>query len=223
MTDKVACVMPTGDRPQFLEAAIKCFLAQSFSTSHLYILDDGKSPSSFYVPSDPRIHYFYEHAERRASTGLKRNATANLAKDYSVIVHLDDDDWYHPDHVGNVVSLLERTGKQVVGYHTISYWRESDKKAFKYLDNSLRPHAAGASLCYKRSFWEKHPFTDRDVAEDFLFTVDAMQYKELASEDGTAMLVARIHGANSCHPPFGGRTFPEIPISELPPMFLSTI
>lgn len=221
---KIACVMPTRNRAEFLDESIGCFLGQDFPGDlSLVILDDSDSekayitvPSNACRPRNREIHY-RRIAPMRFRTGAKRNEINSMAHDWDVIVHWDDDDWYHPSRVRNQISFLLSSRAPVVGYHSILYWSRANASAYQYNDPTFRPHAAGSSLCYYRDEWLYfNKFDDRQVAEDFLFCVRARNAGKLASQDGGQMLVARNHGANTCNPSFGTKKYPQVPTSELP-------
>ncbi len=218
---KISCVMPTADRLRFVPAAIECFLMQMWHGAELVIVDDGRRSCEHLVPIHPRIHYV--HYDRpRLSTGAKRNL-ANQFTTGDVIIHWDDDDWSHPDRIGRQIAFLQDSGKQVVGYHDMLYYREKDGAAFHFSDLEFRPNAAGSSLCYFRSWWKQHPFADRKTAEDFLFCANAHGHNQLAAEDNAGMLVARSHGTNTCQPPFGTRKYPGMPVDKLPLAFRQSL
>ena len=223
----VTCVMPTRNRPaRFLASALKCFFEQDYREEmELLVLDDSDEPAlpPFKRTEKRRVRYIWEDPIMgHSALGAKRNR-ANTKARGQVIVHWDDDDWYTPERVSRQVEFLLEQKKQVVGYHSFLYWREADGKGFMYTDPAFRPHAGGSSMCYWKSWWKQYPFMDRQVGEDFLFATTAKRYKELASEDGCEMLVARIHGSNTAHPVFGSRKFPEVPRERFPKGFLLTL
>jgi glycosyltransferase involved in cell wall biosynthesis len=212
--------MPTGNRKEFVPLAIKSFLSQDYGAKfELVVVDDGNVPCWDVVPELYNEFIRYEYRGRdygpRMSIGEKRN-WGNRSAHGDIIVHWDDDDWYHPSRLRDQIEHLLASGKQVVGYHSIHYYRESDKKTFKYNDPTFRPHGGGTSLVYWKKFWEVHKFPDRQIAEDFIFTTWARNTDQMASKDGLGMVVARVHSKSTCDPKFGTRKFPEVEAHTLP-------
>lgn len=214
--------MPTGNRQPFVRLAIANFLTQDYSGAELIIVDDGAEPTS--VPQHERIRYCYcsPGKGQRITTGAKRNAANALARG-ETIVHWDDDDWYAPSRLSHQLEFFHRSGKLVTGYHSILYWDYSQGKGFKYDDPTFRPHAAGTSMVYAKSFWDTYKFDNRTVSEDFHFCMWARNVNQLASQDSDGMVVARLHGGNTCVPRLGTIKYPSVPDSKFPPAFLSTL
>lgn len=224
---KISIVTPTlPNRRDWLTHAAYCLKTQYVPDLKLeWIILDEYSPANGrpYKPSLPFPHRYEQlTTSSPIPTGQKRNS-ANVFATGDVIMHWDDDDWYHPFRIVDQINFLQESGKQVVGYHSLLYWRYADSKGFKYDDPTLRPNAAGTSLVYTRQFWEKYPFEDRAIAEDFFFCMRAKNQQQLASKAGTDFVVARVHGKNTCKPHFGSGKFPEVPKSKFPVSFLLTL
>ena len=75
----VSRVMPTCDRRDFIEAAIRCYQEQTYRRRELVILDDGKDHIQDLVPDDPSIRYLIRPAREKMVTGAKRNLINSLA------------------------------------------------------------------------------------------------------------------------------------------------
>lgn len=223
---KISCVMPTRNRQSFLRGVVKCFFDQDYAGEmELVVLDDSdtNAPLDFTPPDvwpeNRRVTWIWQ--KPGMTTGEKRNA-ANALSTGDVIVHWDDDDWSHPSRVRTQLAFLQESGKLLSGYHSYLYYRMKDGAGFQYNQPDFRPHVGGSSMCYWRKAWDKVKFTDRVVGEDFIFTVQVGR-ENIASQAGGRMLVARAHDANTCHPSFGSRNFPAVPIDQFPPEFLLTV
>lgn len=84
----VTVIIPTYDRPQFLQEALESVLAQSFTDLECIVVDDGSS-ERVEVPRDPRIRLL-----RRSSNGgvaAARNSGIAEARG-RYVTFLDDDD-----------------------------------------------------------------------------------------------------------------------------------
>src|SRR5262249_14316305 len=99
----VSCIMPTRDRPAWMQQAVAYFLRQDYPERELLIVDDGSTDHANDVPHDPRVRYV--HLGRRLSIGAKRNRACELAKG-AIIAHWDDDDWYAAERLSTQVAPL---------------------------------------------------------------------------------------------------------------------
>lgn len=181
--------MPTKNRLRFLPRAIRCYQAQTYPNRELLILDDGPEGARELIPDDPTITYARCHGV--SSLGAKRNLACEMARG-EYIAHWDDDDWSHPDrlrtmHVG-ISAELAGTGA-VCGFRQCLFWNESSRSAHLY-DGALN-FVLGTSLFYRRDWWQRNKFQDRDIAEDYYFVKAARRV--LRVEDGLGMMVATTH------------------------------
>jgi glycosyltransferase involved in cell wall biosynthesis len=189
----VTCIMPTRDRRPFVPLAIACFLAQDYPHRELLVLDDGDRPVADFVPSDPRIRY--ERVEKALVLGAKRNLACRLAEG-DLIAHWDDDDWSAPQRLSSEVAALQRSGADVVGLDELLFVDLLGDRAWRYLyPKGSRPWVAGGTMCYRRSFWEAHPFSEISVGEDsrFVWTRGA----RVTALDDVTLYAATVHSGNT--------------------------
>lgn len=113
---KVSIITPTSaQRQNYFSSLYHCFKSQSYSNCELLVLEDNSSGSSFFSHlDDPAVRYFY--TERKVTIGEKRNQLIQAA-DGEVIVHFDDDDYYSPTYVEQ---LLQQLGEN--DFVTLSGW-----------------------------------------------------------------------------------------------------
>jgi glycosyltransferase involved in cell wall biosynthesis len=157
-------------------------------------------------------------------------ALRNLGTSYAtgdICITIDEDDWSHPERVGEQVGRLIGTGKAVTGFHALYYYDMSNGQTFKYHYEPNRPHppyACGSSQCYTKAWWDKHKFPETGI-EDWGFAQAALHAGQLDSVDGSELLVARAHDNSVCHPTQLGihRQFPSVRKEELPAEFYSAI
>jgi glycosyltransferase involved in cell wall biosynthesis len=219
----VTAICPLVGRQDFLPGLITCFLNQTFIDCELLIIEDGGRSVESLIPVHPRIHYVNLMGHR--NTGEKRNA-ANALAHGEIIIHFDSDDWYAPERINDEVGFLISSGKQVVGYHDMLYYREIDGRFFKYRYKptpAMPWYATGTSMCYWRTWWEKHPFRSIDVGEDSAFSIEASKAGLLASKDCGLMLVARQHAGSTSKVLLGHGDFPEADRAEFPSAFIEEL
>jgi len=190
----VSCIMPTSNRRRFLPRAIHYFLRQDYPNRELIIVDDGTDRVGDLVPCDPRIRHF--ELAHSSSTGAKRNLACTHTKG-TLIAHWDDDDWYAPWRLTYQVEQLLAADADICGLDRVLFYAPEEEKAWEYVyPPGQRPWVYGASLCYKRSFFEAHPFADIRVGEDTCFVWADTQARVKALEDRRFM-VGLMHGENT--------------------------
>ena len=219
----VAC--PTGDRPNLIPMAIRCFLDQDFYESEMVILDDGVTPTV--VPPNHRIRYVRVEGQK-LTTGAKRNMCAELAQG-EYICHFDDDDWSAPNRL--TFQMRRLMNKQVTGFCSLSFYNVTSKVAHRWHG----VHAGGAGQAYHKKFWKDHKFPDLRETEDVHFLQAAEAAKQQDMCNGHELIVCRRHGENTwaydeLKSPipmmkenesfFGLR---RVPVDSLPPGFITAM
>lgn len=225
MKPLVTAVCPIVGRIKYIPGLIDCFLNQTFDDSELLIVEDGGDEVTEYLATtllqwDTKIRYKLFDGSRMP-TGMKRNVTNGFARG-EIIIHMDSDDWHAPNYIADSVEHLQRSGKQVVGYHDILYYRESDGGMFKYRFGG-EAYASGASQCYWRTYWREHPFKHIIVGSDAQFALDAAAAGVLASEDCKGRVVCRNLADSVAKPNLGDNNFPPCSREEFPQAFLDTL
>ena len=186
--------MPTADRRRFVPGAIRYFLAQDYPEKELVIVDDGADAVADLVPDDPRIRYFRN--ETRQPVGAKRNFACREARG-DMLVHWDDDDWSAPWRLRYQIEQLRETNADICGLNRVWFYARTEKRAWEYVYPSRqKPWVYGASLCYTREFWEKHPFPEIRLGEDTRFVWADAKARVHALPD-SRFLVALIHDKNT--------------------------
>jgi len=189
----VSCIMPTANREKFIPLAIDNFLKQDYNNSELVIIDDGAQSVSSLIPNNSKIRYFY--TEPIGTIGVKRNYAIEKANG-EIIMHWDDDDWYAPDWVSKQVDALQTSGADITGLNRVVFYSPSVNKRWMYEDtDEERPWLCGATMAYRKSLWEKHPFIDIQVGEDYDFVWNSKA--KIFALDYFAGFVAILHPNNT--------------------------
>ena len=164
---KISCITPTANRRSFIPKAIEYFLRQDYPNKELLILDDGGDPIGDLVPEKENIRYI--HLDKKLTIGAKRNMACEMAKG-EIIAHWDDDDWHAPHRLSYQVRALLQEGKNVCGINNLLFYAPKQNRAWRYVYPSVKRFwLSGSSLCYRHSFWEKHPFPNISIGEDARF------------------------------------------------------
>ncbi len=190
----VSCIMPTRDRRGFVPRAIAWFRRQDHPLKELVIVDDGDDPVADLVPTDSRVRYI--RLDRRATIGRKRNLACGAARG-EIVLHWDDDDWYAPDRIRRQLAVLRESGADLCGASTLRFYDPGRVRAWQYRYPADQPRwVHGATLAYRRAFWDEHRFDDVDVGEDAYFVWRAAPDRIAVIEDDSFYLGA-IHPANA--------------------------
>jgi glycosyltransferase involved in cell wall biosynthesis len=223
---KVSGLLAVGYEDKYFRVAADAFLSSTYEGElELVILDNNAVPlDPSLIPDDPRVKYY--RCDRMPIGSLRNLATSYATGD--ICVSLDEDDWSHPERVGQQVGRLLGTGKAVTGFHSIYYFNESDRQTYKYWyepqGRNHPPYACGSSQCYLKSWWEQHKYPETGV-EDYPFQLAALHANQLDSVDGAELLVARAHAGSLSFPTQLGkhRQFPAVHKDELPKEFYLAI
>lgn len=103
----VSICTPTFNRRPFIPIMLECFRNQDYPKDRMewIIVDDGTDPirDLIDIANIPQIKYV--HVPKRMNLGEKRNYMHTLTKG-SIIVYMDDDDYYPPERVSHAVDTL---------------------------------------------------------------------------------------------------------------------
>ncbi len=104
----VSVCTPTFNRRPFIPLMFECFRNQTYPKDRIewIIVDDGTDRIRDLVESSgiPNIKYF--EVDRKMSLGEKRNYMHKQTKG-SIIVYMDDDDYYPPERIAHAVETLQ--------------------------------------------------------------------------------------------------------------------
>lgn len=189
----VTCIMPTANRPEFIAHAIKYFLEQDYPFKELVIIDDGEHPVADLVPNLYSIRYFY--SDKVSTVGEKRNKACEKAAG-SIIVHWDDDDWYAADWITRQVDTLITTEADICGLNDIQFYCMLNNKSWVAKKRgSKKPWLSGATLAYRKSFWNLYPFKSLQIGEDEVFVRNSNA--KIYAHDYYQGFIAVIHNKNT--------------------------
>ena len=207
----VSCIMPTHNRRAFIPRAIACFQRQDYAERELLILDDGSDPIADLVPADPHIRYI--RLDKPATVGEKRNLACEAAHG-EIIAHWDDDDWHAPHRLRYQVDTLITSGRDLCGLNTLLFYEPASGCAWQYrYPPSAKYWLSGSTLCYRRSFWEAHPFAALNIGEDarFVWQAHAAQILVLPDPD---IHIGMIHSQNTS-PKQRGSYWTALPVERI--------
>lgn len=206
----VSCLMPTRARHAFLPAAVANFLAQDFADAELLIVREDSVPDSLAGTfASGRVRHV--PCPGGMSLGAKRNFACRAARG-DLLAHWDDDDWYAPDRLRRQVEALRRQPDKGVCGSSRVYFRDLDGSgAWEYrYQGERRPWLCGATLLFRRAFWQAHPFPDQSIGEDNQFVWSA-QSAEALDLDDPALCIASVHAGNTSRKQTGNAWWTPVP------------
>jgi GR25 family glycosyltransferase involved in LPS biosynthesis len=199
----VSIITPTYNRKNFVKLMIYNFFSQNYPADKLewIIVDDGTESISGMLPNDSRIKYYHFGEEEngvKLPIGMKRNIGANLAAEGSIIVHMDDDDYYPPNSVRIRVMAILSSGKECVSCSAIANF--NIKRMISMInvppyDMSYEKRVSEACLCYTKGFWERQKYNNRAIcseAEDFI----GGRTGEVVDTDWQGIIISLRHSGN---------------------------
>jgi glycosyltransferase involved in cell wall biosynthesis len=166
MTPIVSCILPTYNRPEFFRQALRCYLRQTWENSELVVVDDGEESVESLCQGLFRVRYV--RLNERTSLGSKLNRGIEEAKG-ELIQKLDDDDYYHPEFLERGVNWLLRGPEQsIVAWDCFQILLAGEDRV------RLSGHgwAAGGTLLFPRTLWQKAPFRNVPRGVDYWFLQD---------------------------------------------------
>lgn len=189
----VSAILPTCNRRAFFPGAVERFRLQDYAFKELIVVDDGVDSVEDLVPADPAIRYL--RLDSRRSVGAKRNLACREARG-DIVIHWDDDDWAAPWRIRYQTEQLASSSALICGLDRLYYYEPATSRAWEYkYPGGARPWVSGNTLCYRKSFWLKHPFADIDIGEDARFVWQARRGDVLCLDD-MKFIVAFIHENN---------------------------
>jgi glycosyltransferase involved in cell wall biosynthesis len=153
-------------------------------------LSDGASVVDLLPADDDRIRLI--HLAEPRTVGEKRNFGCEQV-DSDVVCHWDDDDYSAPGRLADQLQRLRESGKAVTGYSAMRF--TDGERWWQYRGEA--GYVLGTSLCYRRNWWQAHPFQAKQVGEDNDFVYEAQSCRELAAADGNEFMYATNHAGNT--------------------------
>ena len=103
----VSVCTPTFNRRPFMQSMFQCFLNQTYPKDRIewIIVDDGTDKVRDVIEASGISQIKYVEVEKKMMLGAKRNLMHSHCKG-TIIVYMDDDDYYPPDRIEHAVERL---------------------------------------------------------------------------------------------------------------------
>ena len=159
----VSVITPTYNRRNFIPTLIQCFLNQTYPKDRLewIVLVDGTDSVEDvflkYTDKLPMLRYIRN--EEKQLIGAKRNRL-NKEANGSIIVAMDDDDYYPVDRVMHVVNKFKQNpGIELAGSSEIYMYYTDIKTIYKLGPYNPR-HATNGTMAWRKSYTLKHVYDE---------------------------------------------------------------
>ena len=170
----VSICTPTFNRRPFIPIMLDCFRNQDYPKDRMewIIVDDGTDPirDLIDVANIPQIKYV--HSPKRMNLGEKRNYMHTLTKG-SIIVYMDDDDYYPPERVSHAVDTLMKNPQALCAGSSELY------VYFKHIQKMVQcgpygpNHATAGTFAFRSTLLKETRYVDTAaLAEERAFLKD---------------------------------------------------
>lgn len=200
MSPDLSILTPTYNRHTFLEHTCDMILRQTVDLARIewVVVDDGEEPITpkIYEVEKKIGRLVYVRLKKREWVGVKRNIAKQIAQG-KVLVHMDDDDYYHDKYVETMATtLLDQDQIRVVGATSIYFIFPEDP--FLRRSGPFHPnHTCAGIMAYNQDYATTHFFdTSRNRAEEKTFLMD---YREpvLQIPDSFRIYIPLAHSTNT--------------------------
>ena len=158
----VSICTPTFNRRPFIPIMFECFRNQTYPKSRIewIIVDDGTDKIEDLVKDAniPQIQYF--RIDKKMTLGAKRNYMHTKANG-SIIVYMDDDDYYPPERVEHAVETLQQNPKALCAGSSEIY------VYFKHIQTMYKGgpygpnHATAGTFAFRRELLDQTKYDEK--------------------------------------------------------------
>jgi len=169
----VSICMPTFNRRPFIPIIIECFNNQTYPKDKMewIIVDDGTDKIRDLVEASGIKQIKYIEVQEKMTLGAKRNYMHSFAKG-TIIVYMDDDDYYPPDRVKHAVERLRGSKALCAGSSAMFIYFKHINKMYQFGPYGPN-HATAATFAFKRELLNQTRFDEESsVAEERKFLKD---------------------------------------------------
>lgn len=165
-TPFVSICTPTFNRRPFFPTIIKCFDNQTYPKDRMewIIVDDGTDKIEDIVKHHPLVKYF--KYDEKMPLGKKRNIMHQKARG-SIIVYMDDDDYYPPERVSHAVEMLLKNPEALCAGSSEMYIYFKDSDQMIQFGPYGPNHATAGTFAFRKELLREHKYNnDTCLAEE---------------------------------------------------------
>jgi glycosyltransferase involved in cell wall biosynthesis len=165
-TPFVSVCTPTFNRRPFFPTIVKCFDNQTYPKDRMewIIVDDGTDAIEDIVKDHPLVKYF--KYDEKMPLGKKRNIMHKKACG-SIIVYMDDDDYYPPERVSHAVEMLIKNPEALCAGSSEMYIYFKDTDQMIQFGPYGPRHATAGTFAFRKELLCEHKYNnDACLAEE---------------------------------------------------------
>ncbi|WP_424767720.1 glycosyltransferase [Paenibacillus sp. sgz302251] len=165
-------VVTCTSKPSFLRVMLNNYERQRWGNKEwIVVVNNDKADLSRYQQLAARLkHVRVYRLPSRYTLGSCLNFASALAK-HSYIAKMDDDEYYAPNYLTDMMRAFRKSGADVVGKR--AYFIHLSGKSLLiqrfFTQNRFVSILAGGTLVYKKSVWKRVKFSNHSLGEDVTF------------------------------------------------------
>ena len=164
----VSICTPTFNRRPFIHNLIKCVDSQTYPKERMewIIVDDGTDAIEDMVSDHPLVSYF--KFDKKMSLGRKRNIMHKKTRG-SIIVYMDDDDYYPPERVSHAVEMLTNNPSALCAGSSemYIYFKDLNLNQMVQFGPYGPNHATAGTFAFRKELLNDHQYNnDACLAEE---------------------------------------------------------
>lgn len=162
----ISICTPTFNRRPFITTLIKCVDSQTYPKEKMewIIVDDGTDKIEDLVSNHPLVSYF--KYDKKMSLGKKRNIMHKKTRG-SIIVYMDDDDYYPPERVSHAVEMLMKHPSALCAGSSEMYIFFKDTNQMVQFGPYGPNHATAGTFAFRKEMLNDHQYNnDAYLAEE---------------------------------------------------------
>ncbi len=181
-------IITATNRPQSLDNILNNYLGQCYEKKELIIIINNNKVN---LVEWKKMIGFHDDIkifklDEKYTLGECLNYAVRNSK-YNYISKFDDDDYYGPNYLIDVINAFTFTDASIVGkYSVFAYMEDSKELLLRFPGNEYRymDYVAGSTLTFKKEIFDYIQFTHRNKSEDTLFINDCINqgYKIYSSD-----------------------------------------
>lgn len=188
----VSVVTPTYNRRRFIPSLIRCYESQTYPKDRMewIILDDGQDKvADLFAAAAKRIpNIRYLASEEKETVAAKRNRLNDEARG-SIILAMDDDDYYPPDRVKHVVTKFKANPKVDLAGSSEVYMYYSDIQTIYKLGPYSPTHATNGTMAWRASYAKTHRYDETVTHSEERSFLDEYKHPMIQLDPFKTMLV----------------------------------
>jgi len=162
----ISICTPTFNRRPFILNLIKCVDSQTYPKDRMewIIVDDGTDKIEDLVSNHPLVSYF--KFDKKMTLGKKRNIMHKKARG-SIIVYMDDDDYYPPERVSHAVETLVKNPTALCAGSSEMFIYFKDTNQMVQFGPYGPNHATAGTFAFRKELLQEHKYNnDACLAEE---------------------------------------------------------